>query len=335
PMAAFRPCRCQQRPCQSVLLPPDRGVLTKSGVHSMLGTHNKRIGYPLEISGGLEVTKRFIDEGEYVVRDDLYGIISTGNLWERNYTYGVSIGLRYIAELGIGYKTDFITSHLGSNFPNSGNDRNARAYDWGILLRLPINNALKEVYNINTQRLIDPFTIDIIPSFGYSNSNLGDNKVYGQPLPEINRRGYALEFRIDLPVVPLLAFIYTQDFNDIRYDIPSGDNDIRYDIPSGDNGYKTGGVGREFSFFDSFVYRWGNYYDTEGHLFKSTTGYSLQSKGILKIIHLATQDQEWAEGELYNFVMNRLNFKYSRSFWKAGSNYDISDSAWIELGISF
>jgi len=39
PMAAFRPCRCQQRPCQSVLLPPDRGVLTKSGVHSMLGTH--------------------------------------------------------------------------------------------------------------------------------------------------------------------------------------------------------------------------------------------------------------------------------------------------------
>ncbi|MDP8285077.1 MAG: hypothetical protein RAP03_00305, partial [Candidatus Electryonea clarkiae] len=33
PMASFRPCRCQQRPCQSVLLPPNRGVLIKRCPH--------------------------------------------------------------------------------------------------------------------------------------------------------------------------------------------------------------------------------------------------------------------------------------------------------------
>lgn len=34
PMAAFRPCRCQQRPCQSELLPPDQGVRQRTPHHA-------------------------------------------------------------------------------------------------------------------------------------------------------------------------------------------------------------------------------------------------------------------------------------------------------------
>ncbi|MDP8207304.1 MAG: hypothetical protein P9L92_11615 [Candidatus Electryonea clarkiae] len=289
--------------------------------------YEKQPDNPLEISGGIEVTRRFLNLGKTERRGENNEDLGSFESWENNYSYGVSIGFRYLAEVGIGYKLNYITSHL-SEFSNIGNPEyddevNAKAYDWGILIRLPTNTVLKEGLHYDVSESIYPFLIDFIPSYGFSKSNLGGDEMYDDPLPEVHRSGYALEFRFDLPVVPLLGFIYAHDINRDRADLRSKE------------WIETSGVGREITFFDSFIYRWGNYYDTWGRASRSTTGFTFQSSGILKIIHLSSQHQEWAKGELYDFVMTRMNFKYSRSLFHAGEGQPLTDTEWIELGISF
>ncbi|MDP8209085.1 MAG: hypothetical protein P9L92_20650 [Candidatus Electryonea clarkiae] len=276
-----------------------------------------------EISCGIDFGRRLFDLGETERRGENNEYLGMFEAWERNYSAGASIGLRNIIEIGVGIKFNYLSSNLLSyeNNPPIVDEESIQTYDWGVMIRLPLSNALSELYSIDPNILVSPFKIDVIPSFGYSRSNQGGN--IRDPLLKINREGYALETRFDLPDISLLAFIYAQDFKMERY------------FPAQMGWNEISGIGREIVFFDSFIYRWGEYYD-EKHLdSRVTTGFTMQTRGILKIIYIVSQNQEWARGNRYEFVMNRVNIRYSRSSWEGTYNNILDTTEWVEFGISF
>jgi len=271
---------------------------------------------PFELSGGLDLTRTFEDLGEFEQRGEFGEILGTYDWWERNYSAGLSLGFRRIIEIGIGYKLNYLTSEHEPEY-KANNSQNRISYDWGVLFRLPLSKIFEQ-NNPIIPMFFDPFQFDIIPSYGYSRSNLGGTDK--DPLVEIYRRGYAVEFRFDLPDISLLSFIYAQDIDKNRYN-------PRH-MAWGD---EHSGIGREISFFDAFIFRWGEY-----HYYSETTeGYTIQSRGLMKIIYEGSKRSEWAQGDLYKFVMNRMNFRYSHSSRELGYDSPVVDFDWIEFGISF
>ncbi|MDP8207303.1 MAG: hypothetical protein P9L92_11610 [Candidatus Electryonea clarkiae] len=276
-----------------------------------------------QISIGIEYSRSFLNLGRVEVWNNEGDLIYQIEPWDKNESYALSVGLRHFIEMGVGYKSDAIKLHRADFHSYEENDQSAEAYDWGVLFRLPLNNALTEVFNYKPLESIKPFRVDIIPSYGYSNSNLGCDLQYNVPLPAIKRKGYGLEFRCELPDYHLFSFIYAQDFNKQKVHNVSKE------------WINTGGVGREVNFFNSFLYRWGNYYDTWGSLFNATSGFTIKSNGITNYLYTRSQKQGKSYGKFYKLIMTRTNINYSKSFWDAGEGHPVTNTEWIEFGISF
>ncbi|MDP8209084.1 MAG: hypothetical protein P9L92_20645 [Candidatus Electryonea clarkiae] len=281
----------------------------------------------LEISCGIDLGRRYFDLGDRELRGENNEYLGTYNPWEKHYSVGVSLGLRRIIEFGAGYKLNFLTSEFVGYWGHPGVDYgyNDRSFDLGVLIRLPFNNALDEMNIINLNKFVSPFTIDFIPSFGYSQSNLPIDNFNNENIPEVYRNGYALEFRLDHPAVPLMIFIFAQD--NIK------EKDIRFRYPL--EWIETSGIGREISFFDSFIYRWGEYYYGKHGDSRITTGFTMQTRGIFNILYSIEHNRKSGKGNWYNFVMNRVNIGYSRLSREGKYQNYLVPTEWLELGINF
>jgi hypothetical protein len=276
----------------------------------------KLINFPLTV--GIGFSRPEINFGEFVITNE-GGPEPQGTVESKDYFLALSLGagIDYGVQFysGITYKS--ITSILappdiGVGAEQTNYDGNASAYDFGLLLNVPVIKLIDDEADLDLFQ-----TVPSIPFFnfsiGYSQLNIGDEIYYidpaqADPLPRTARLGYGLSTGIDLKIDDMmlrtLELGFTVDAEDLlisgRFDTTgassNGYQSFLGDIDIGRNIIQMKGdenvisrSGFKLDFVETLTITWGKYSGRSYDNLK-TYGIAIRSKGLLKLLDKFTND---------------------------------------------
>ncbi|MCF7811038.1 hypothetical protein K9N50_08615 [bacterium] len=304
--------------------------------HIFLGVNIKKFKpeYPFDLSIGLEHHEKLINLGESPITDDLGNTLGYFETWEKSEVNVISLGFEYGIEVGLGLGFNHVTSHLGSWGMGQSryvNEAEVDANDWGFIVRMPLRKTIEKLYGINTLQYYLPDEINLIPSFGYSRSNMSDKLMKypsssdGDPIPELSRTGFALEGRVEIPNLPLLSVTYSRDF--IRHYVEKNTDKTGQ--------LKESGYGFEANLFNTVQVRFGHYDAPDGDISHKTEGLTIMSKGLSQVLLYNAYRDKWTINSVPYYLLSNFNIKYSTSKWDASeSSGTVDNTTWVEFGFS-
>lgn len=189
-------------------------------------------------------------------------------------------------------------------------------YDYGLLLSTKYQSS-----KLKTD--IGYFNASLVPSFGYSMSNIADSITFyvGDPAPTILRTGLSMKMTIMYDnTLNIFKWSYGRMASDVMIDMTQLMNGkIRYQSGFGDIKFYENVIlnktdssvdvhrGDEWTFFDTYSMRAGRRIDIDGQINISTSGYGYRLSGILKLLHYVTKDR------VYEILQNHLDVRYNYS----------------------
>ncbi|MCI0692680.1 hypothetical protein L0337_11840 [candidate division KSB1 bacterium] len=321
----------------------------------LFGYNFKRLEKGMPISFGIGYTRIFIDLGEQIITGEndptplgRFRSTERANVW----TFGV--GVDHLVKAGIGLSLKDIESNLAppvAGAEQSGGQASATAHDWGLVVHLPIDEAISKLGKIS----FEPYP-GVRPSlglgFGYSKSNIGDKITYidasqADPLPRIARVGFSLNAGLLLVSAKQIWHIFSYEHlneaeqllvrtgsGSVTYAKLLGDIDIWNHVIRG----KSGATiitkrGWELRLFEIFSYQQGRHEDALGKVYYDTEGIGLGLSGVLKAIwHLSPQSEN---SGVIAFLTNHLDIQYHSSNLNAGEGHPLGKTKFRGISVRF
>jgi hypothetical protein len=255
-------------------------------------------------------------------------------------SYSFGVGIDYFVQFNAGITYKSISSKISSPAESASDfEANAKTIDFGFLLNVPALKLIddKITFSILNNKPMKPF-FDF--SFGYSQSNIGDEIYYvdpaqSDPLPRTARLGYGISTGVDMQIdrSPLKVFgvDFTVDVEDLllQYktdgntlfplnsfdgyqsfigDINIGRNIIQ--IKGDDNVIAHAGV--QLNFLESFLLKYGHMTGKSLNN-RSTNGFEIRTAGALKFLSSFTNNS------FVKFLANHFDLRYYNS------NYSVAE----------
>jgi len=282
------------------------------------------VGFPLNI--GIGYLSRNSELGLNAIEnpEDYDLFCSSDNV--RN--YAISLSTKYYAKYSIGftYKSIYL-DHISTNNENPSNTSSS-AYDFGVLINIPI---------IENYSLFDRINTDISANLAWALQNLGSGILLNDgtetALPRSSNLGYNIsakvkydfeEFSIDLIKVDWATTIQESlaygDKTKFGYDSPFNELDFVDNIISlNANNYVSTGFGWNISLFETFSILKGWSLDINRLL--PADGIIISSKGIFKIL----------DSKFNNKVLKYLNYKIEINYSMTKNTMPLIESSkkWI------
>lgn len=273
--------------------------------------------------------KTFLDLGEQTRTDEQGNDLGSFNSYMK--ADALTFGLKYIRmmkpipfELSIGFTKKLVTQDFSSWGAGAGilqAKLTDKMFDYGLLLSTPFHfqklKTLNEVLNIS-----------IIPAFGYSVSNIGDEISFfdsdqADPTPRILRIGLSLttniSFKSEWKIVEWKGGRAASDVliksrknsdDPIKYQTGLGDIDfveniLQRKIKSGIEIHR----GDEITVLDFYSIRTGRKIDRRGRIHLYTMGYGYKLSGILNFLYYLT------DNPTLRILYRYIDLQYNYSEW--------------------
>jgi len=257
--------------------------------------------------------------------------------------YSLGVGVDYYLEFNAGVTYKNINSSITSPIFDSTlttYEAKGNSWDFGFLINLPLLKLIddKITFNILNKKPLKPF-VNI--SFGYSQSNIGDEIYYvdpaqKDPLPRTARLGYGISSGVDIQFddkpLKFIGMDFTVDAEDLllkyktdpgiffpvtRFD---GYQSFIGDINIGRNILQVKGdenvithAGVQLNFLESFLLKFGQMKGRSDNN-RSTNGFEIRSSGLLKFLSSVTNSS------VVRFISNHFDVRYYNSNYKAASD---------------
>lgn len=246
-------------------------------------------------------------------RTDAQGnVIGSVASFGKSSNYVLSGGIHYLVDFGMGVAFKNITESL-SSISNSEQPATASAKDYGIQARIPIF----EIYErLKQKRLLisNRWRPQLDISLGMAWHNRGDEIVFidanqSDPLPAYRKAGWAgslgLTWENDRMAWEVFKFTgtietYTPQVGGVEE--PGTADDLK---------------GFEMSFLEILDIRRGKYDDEDGRRHFTTTGLTLKSDGLFRLIQTRKQQNRW-----FGFVANHLSISWTKFSKKGGPVFE-------------
>lgn len=256
------------------------------------------------ISVGIGYSRVFLNLGRFIVNSEL-GPEPTATFdgYETSDNFCIGVGIDLGVTLAFGSTIKKITSQLspiGTAQERPANSGKAWASDLGLIVKFPLFSLIKKE-NEHRLHTLTPF-FDITTA--YALNNVGGRISYldaaqSDPLPRTARLGWGAETglhyrseQIDVPLITLTIareaenLLFQRDNNGSwNYDgLPLGNIDIYKNlIASKADGYISVRRGFSVNVFETATFRQGSF-EGDGNLSYQTSGFSISTRGISKII---------------------------------------------------
>ena len=219
--------------------------------------------------------------------------------------FGVSLALRSMVDLGAGGTFKRISSKV------EGAQGSATTYDFGLMVVLPVARALERLTGreITLNQHLRP-QLDI--GFGVAWQNRGGAAITysGQstsdPLPANRRHGWSGSLAMDWSTDSLSLAIGKVTFSKETYR-PQIEGVHVTDIAEDDKN------GVEISILETYSFRRGEYDDFDGSIHLKTSGVTMNSEGLFKLMaHALSGAPASSEIKALRFLFEHLSFAWSR-----------------------
>ena len=253
------------------------------------GFNFKQLNKQIPISLGLGYSRIFIDLGEQIITDETGpDPIGTFQSTESADILTVGIGFDYFVKASIGLNFKDIDSNLsdvGAGAEKGEGHANGKAYDFGVLISLPLVETISNLTNSSFE-ILPGFRPIFTPGFGYSTSNIGDELTYvdtaqADPLPRVARVGVSLNggvsysdellkwnvFSFEMLSEAEDILVNRSSMGEINYEGPLGDINFFDNVLLGKGGDQIINKKRiELQLLDLFSLRWGRHNDRSGNV---------------------------------------------------------------------
>ena len=219
--------------------------------------------------------------------------------------FGVSLALRSMVDLGIGATSKRISSTLAVS------QGSATAYDFGLMVVVPVARALKRLTGreLIWNRYLRP-QLDIGLGAAWQNRGGAAITYSGQstsdPLPAVRRHGWSGSLAMDWSNDSLSLAVGRVTFSKETYrpQIKGVEvTDIAEDEKSG----------IEISILETFSFRRGEYDDFDGSIHLETSGRTVNSDGLFKLLaHLLRTAPASPGQNALRFLSEHLSIAWSR-----------------------
>ena len=262
--------------------------------------------------------------GKQVRTDERGNPIDTFASAEASNNFGVSLALRSVVDIGVGYTTKWISSDLGSlgaGLEWGKAEGSAKAYDFGLMAVVPVVGVL-ERFTGKDFILRQHFRPKLDVGVGVAWQNRGDETVKWQ-----SGRGETIAFIDGVPADPLPANrrhgwsgSLGMDWNSDSLDLAIGRVTFSKEIyrPQIDGVHITSRAeddksGVEASILETLAIRRGTYDNFDGEIHLNTSGWTVKSDGLFKIIaHFLDSKSPGSEREVLQFLARHLSISWSR-----------------------
>jgi hypothetical protein len=331
--------------------------LTYDAKVAIVGYDLRGIHHKLPISIGIAYTKVNINLGQQtIVGETGPEPIATFNSSENAEVWSVGVAIDYYIKAGIGLNFKNIESNLspiGAGGEIGTGTATASAHDFGILVQLPI----LEIFSKLTENTKNPYTIGndlqpfVVPAFGFSKSNIGDEISYidaaqADPLPRVARMGASLtagmSYRTANTNMRLVSFEWSSEAEDflvrrddsgqITYEGGVGKIDfIENVLKSNANLDVINRRGWELSILNIISIRQGRYKDPEGKVFYDTSGFGISPTNLIRLTGLLKA--ELLDNSVVNFITNHVDIQYDHSSLDAQRGQPLDNTAFNGITI--
>jgi hypothetical protein len=260
-----------------------------------------------------------------------------GNKYDKADNFTLSAAVDYYVKASVGFTYKHVDSNpfgsvtLGDQLMHPS--ATANLFDWGIFLQVPVF-PIMEKSMARPLRVYDNFSPVLDLSFGFSNSNLGQNSIsyisnaFADALPRLARTGIGLTAGIQyekngVSIMPLSGR-WTVEATDLlvkedastgyKWVYQSGFGDIKFfkDVIGGkSNGLTEKQKGWELNLLETVSLYWGRFeeaYDMRSRYFK-TSGWGLRSAGLFKVLQILTP--ELLGHNVLSYAFSHLDFRYT------------------------
>lgn len=252
--------------------------------------------------------------GKQVRTDERGNPIDTFASAEASNNFGVSLALRSVVDIGVGYTTKWISSDLGSlgaGLEWGKAEGSAKAYDFGLMAVVPVVGVL-ERFTGKDFILRQHFRPKLDVGVGVAWQNRGGeiiayiNGDQADPLPANRRHGWSGSLGMD--------------WNSDSLDLAIGRVTFSKEIyrPQIDGVHITSRAeddksGVEASILETLAIRRGTYDNFDGEIHLNTSGWTVKSDGLFKIIaHFLDSKSPGSEREVLQFLARHLSISWSR-----------------------
>lgn len=300
--------------------------------------------YPIKFVASLHRT--LFDLGQQSSTDEFGNTIGIINSYMNSTAMTLGIGYRgdikkVPINLAIGYTRKTVSQSLlrGTKAINDFSD-------YGLLLSLPVQFKFSPIKKVKT--FTDRFRLNIMPAFGYSVSNVGDDVFFldpGQadPSPKYLRTGISATVSIS----------YKSDWHLLRWkggraasdilikDRSSGDDPIKYQNGLGDVNFVNNVIknetdssitihrGDEWTFLDIYTIRRGREIDVSGKIDIVASGYGYSLNGLIKLLSILVDDP------IYEMIPQYIDIQYNYALWEQYIGHPLHLTEFKSLTITF
>ncbi|MFZ4619314.1 MAG: hypothetical protein ACOYNS_02050 [Bacteroidota bacterium] len=282
------------------------------------------------ISAGIGYSRLYLNLGTFIQSFYDANNISYFNGYESSDNFSAGIGLNDGYRISVGMTLKKITSKL-TPFGTAQEPRNKStglwAADFGIIGSLPLLPYMSEV-ELNGFNTWAPF---ITLTGAYAINNIGGRVSYiddsqSDPLPRTARLGLSLNAGISMLInnEPFTLFDLTaaREAEELLLKITANNTwdyssspinkiNIIQDLFEGRaHGHVSARRGYSATFFESVTIRTGSM-DGDGELIYNTTGYSLSTLGISKIVNASLTREE--ERDPFHYFLSHVEIRYNHS----------------------
>ncbi|MCC7429732.1 hypothetical protein IT568_02695 [bacterium] len=295
-----------------------------------VGYDLRRIYQNVPVSIGLAYADISLNS-KYFVTEETGQIIGPFNYLQTVKAWSVGTALDYYFKVGLGF--NFKNIKIAPSFSSVGGglellSATANAYDFGVLVQLPVLEAISKAKNKPTVSY-NHFSPFIVPGFGFSKSNIGDGISYsGEPssFPRVARMGISLNtgivYRKENTQLRVFSFEWSSEAEDfllkrneagqITYEGGAGkigfiDNVLKFNA----NNDVITKRGWEINALNIVSIRRGTHNDPGGEVFYDTSGFGLSFIDIFRFARIL--NGKFFENNFFAFVSNHVDIHYEHS----------------------
>lgn len=296
------------------------------------------------VLGGVRLRAAFygyrtkLDLGEHIRTDERGNPIDTFASADASNNIGISLALRSVVEIGVGYTTKWISSDLavvGAGLERDRWEGSARAYDFGLMAVVPVVGVLGR-FTGKDFILRQHFRPKLDVGVGVAWQNRGGATIayidghQADPLPANRRHGWSGSLGIDWNSDSLDLAIGRVTFSKETYRPQIAGVHITSRAEDDKSGI-------EVSILETLAIRRGTLDDFNGEIHLKTSGWTVKSDGLFKVIaHFLGSKSPSSEREVLQFLARHLSISWSRfDNGSSSSSPLLKDHSHSFIGLSF
>lgn len=283
-----------------------------------------------------------LDLGEQIRTDERGNPIDTFASAEASNNFGISLALRSVVEIGVGYTTKWISSDLAGIGAGLERDRwegSARAYDFGLMAVVPVVGVLGR-FTGKDFILRQHFRPKLDIGVGVAWQNRGGETVkwqnrggeiidFNDPLPANRRHGWSGSLGMDWNSDALDLAIGRVTFSKETYRLQIDGVHITSRAENDKSGI-------EISILETVSIRRGTYDDFDGEIRLKTSGWTVKSDGLFKFFaHSLDSKSPRSERGVLQFLARHLSISWSRFDYGVRDSSLLGSSLFHGVGHSF